>query len=67
MPNAAHVISGTLHVESKDGKYKTTLNAGDVLPEMVGRVHRGWTEDVPVEIIVFYAGVKDMMTAIEAQ
>jgi quercetin dioxygenase-like cupin family protein len=63
MPNAAYVISGTLHVESEDGKHKITLNPGDVLPEMVGTVHRGWTEETPVQLIVFYAGVKDMPTA----
>jgi len=67
MPNAAYVISGTLHVESKDGKHKITLNPGDVLPEMVGTVHRGWTEEAPVELIVFYAGVKDMPTAVKAR
>jgi quercetin dioxygenase-like cupin family protein len=66
MPNAAYVISGRLHVESKEGKHKVTLNPGDVLPEMVGTVHRGWTEEAPVELIVFYAGVKDMPTAVKA-
>ena len=66
MPNDAYVISGRLHVESKDGKHKVTLNPGDVLPEMVGTVHRGWTEEAPVELIVFYAGVKDMPTAVKA-
>jgi quercetin dioxygenase-like cupin family protein len=67
MPNAAYVVSGTLHVESKDGKHKTTLKAGDVLPEMVGSEHRGYTEDEAVQLIVFYAGVKDMPTAQKAQ
>jgi quercetin dioxygenase-like cupin family protein len=67
MPNAAYVISGILHVESQDGKHKFTLNPGDVLPEMVGTVHRGWTEEAPVELIVFYAGVKDMPTAVKAR
>lgn len=60
MPNAAYVVSGTLHVESKDGAHKKTLQAGDTLAEMVGTVHRGWTEDKPVELIVFYAGVKGL-------
>src|ERR1700754_1927075 len=66
MPNAAYVISGTLHVESKDGKHKITLKPGDVLPEMVGTEHRGWTEDEAVQLVVFYAGVKDMPTAQKA-
>jgi len=67
MPNSAYVISGTLHVESKDGKHKITLHSGDVLPEMVGTVHRGWTEEGAVQLIVFYAGVKDMPTAEKPQ
>lgn len=65
MPNAAYVISGTLHVESRDGHRQTTLHSGDVLPEMVGAVHRGWTDKSPVELIVFYAGAKGMPTAVK--
>lgn len=67
MPNAAYVVSGTLNVESQDGHSKKTLHAGDVLPEMVDRVHRGWTGKSPVELIVFYAGVAGMPTAIKTQ
>jgi hypothetical protein len=55
-----------LKVESKDGHHQTTLHAGDVLPEMVGTVHRGVTGDTPVELIVFYAGAKDIPTAVKA-
>lgn len=58
IPNAAYVISGTLRVESEDGHNAATLHAGDVLPEMVGRSHRGLTDESPVELIVFYAGAK---------
>jgi quercetin dioxygenase-like cupin family protein len=58
IPSAAYVMSGTLRVESRDGRYQATLHAGDVLPEMVGTVHRGWTGDTAVELIVFYAGAK---------
>ena len=56
MPNTAYVISGRLHVESKDGKNKVTLNPGDVLPEMVGTVHRGWTEEAPVQLLTSTLG-----------
>ncbi|SAK86397.1 Cupin domain protein [Caballeronia fortuita] len=63
MPNAAYVISGTLKVQSRDGHHEKTLHAGDTLPEMVGIAHRGVTGDTPVELIVFYAGVKNMSTA----
>jgi quercetin dioxygenase-like cupin family protein len=66
MPNAGYVLSGNLTVESKDGRHHTTLHAGDVLPEMVGTVHRGSTGDTPVELIVFYAGAKGLPTAVKA-
>jgi quercetin dioxygenase-like cupin family protein len=65
MPNAAYVVSGTLHVESMDGRHQKTLHAGDVLPEMVGIAHRGRTDDSAAELIVFYAGVKGMPTAVK--
>jgi quercetin dioxygenase-like cupin family protein len=66
MPNAAYVISGTLSVESEDGRHHTTLHSGDVLPEMVRAEHRGLTGDTSVELIVFYAGAKGMPTAVKA-
>jgi quercetin dioxygenase-like cupin family protein len=60
MPNAAYVLSGEITVEKKvDGKRKT-LEAGQVLPEMVGELHRGMTGDQPVVLIVFYAGTRGM-------
>jgi len=59
MPNAGYVLSGTITVEKPDGE-KRTVNAGDVLPETVGSVHRGVTGDSPVTLIVFYAGSKGM-------
>ena len=58
-PNAAYVLSGELTVEKKaDGK-KLTLRKGEVLPEMVGEIHRGHSGAEPVELIVFYAGQAD--------
>lgn len=60
MPNAAYVVSGELTVEKKESGEKKTLIAGEVLPEMVGELHRGVTGDTPVELIVFYAGAKDL-------
>jgi quercetin dioxygenase-like cupin family protein len=66
MPNAGYVMSGTLHVETRDGHHQKTLHAGDVLPEMVDAAHRGWTGASPVELIVFYAGVDGMQTAVKA-
>jgi quercetin dioxygenase-like cupin family protein len=60
MPNAAYVVSGELTVQKKETGEKKTLTAGQVLPEMVNQLHRGFTGDQPVELIVFYAGVKGM-------
>lgn len=60
MPNAAYVLSGELTVEKKDSGEKKTLGAGQVLPEMVGTLHRGLTGDLPAVLIVFYAGAKGM-------
>ncbi|MFM0227898.1 cupin domain-containing protein [Paraburkholderia dipogonis] len=67
MPNAAYVLSGNLHVESRNGRHQIILHAGDVLPEMVGSAHRGYTDNSPVELIVFYAGAKGMPTAKKVQ
>jgi len=60
MPNAAYVVSGELLVEKRDGGQTIRLVAGDVLPEMVNGVHRGVTGDVPVVLIVFYAGARGL-------
>jgi quercetin dioxygenase-like cupin family protein len=67
MPNAAYVVSGTLTVETRDGRHRITLHAGDALPEMVDQDHRGTTGDAPVELIVFYAGAAGMPLSIKAE
>jgi quercetin dioxygenase-like cupin family protein len=54
--NAAYLVSGQLTVETKNGRERQTLRAGQVLPEMVQTVHRGFTKREPAELIVFYAG-----------
>lgn len=56
MPNAAYVVSGELKVETREGGKSITLKAGDVLPEMVDKQHRGLTAESAVELVVFYAG-----------
>lgn len=60
MPNAAYVLSGELTVVKKDTGETRHIKAGEVLPETVGTVHRGMTEDSPAILIVFYAGSKGM-------
>ncbi|MFC4763654.1 cupin domain-containing protein [Dyella koreensis] len=58
--NAAYVQQGRLMVEkhdhTADGPTTCSLIAGDVLPELVDQVHRGYTGDEAATLIVFYAG-----------
>lgn len=56
IPNAAYVLNGVLTVEKKATGETRTLKAGEVLPEMVGSAHRGYTGAEGVTLIVFYAG-----------
>ena len=58
IPNAAYVVSGELTVEKQSTGEKKVLTAGQVLPELVGQIHRGTAGDEPVVLIVFYAGAK---------
>lgn len=60
MPNAGYVLSGELTVEKKSTGEKKVLTVGQSLPEMVNDLHRGYTGDVPAELIMFYAGTKGM-------
>ena len=60
MPNIAYVLSGELRIETQDGKHTTTVQAGQVLPEVVNTSHRGISTSKPVELIVFYAGTPGM-------
>lgn len=56
--NIAYVKKGTLTVITDDNK-QITLNAGEVLPELVGKYHYGKnTGNEPVELVVFYIGEK---------
>jgi len=60
MPNAAYVVSGKLTVQAKESGQSITLKPGDVLPEIVDKVHRGLTGDSAVELVVFYAGTPEL-------
>jgi quercetin dioxygenase-like cupin family protein len=55
MPNAGYVESGEITVEKKNGE-KKLVTEGQVLPETVGSIHRGFTGDSSAVLIVFYAG-----------
>jgi quercetin dioxygenase-like cupin family protein len=54
--SAGYVISGELTVEKQGTNEHITIRAGQALCETVGTIHRGFTTDQPVELIVFYAG-----------
>lgn len=60
--NAAYVQQGALTVEKRgdDGKPgdACSIVAGEVLPELVDQVHRGYTGAEPATLIVFYAGTE---------
>ena len=56
MINIAYVLSGTLTVQKRDTGQRITIHAGQALAETVQSVHRGYTLNQPVELIVFYAG-----------
>jgi len=55
MPTAAYVLSGALTVEKKDGT-KKHFGAGEVVVEIVDTIHRGFTDQQPATLIVFYPG-----------
>jgi len=58
--NAGIILTGELTVVTEDNK-SIHLKAGDTLVELVNKWHHGKNEGTePVEIIVFYAGIKDM-------
>lgn len=56
MINVAYVLSGSLTVQKRETGQRVTLHAGQALAETVQSVHRGYTLNEPVVLIVFYAG-----------
>jgi len=60
MPNAAYVEKGALTVEKQATGKTRTLQAGEVLPEMVDSAHRGYTGPEGATLVVFYAGKKGL-------
>ena len=58
IPVYAYVISGNLSVELEDGKC-LSFAAGDAVIEVVNTLHNGKNSGTePVELAVFYLGVK---------
>ncbi len=62
--NAGVLLKGKLTVATENG-YKLYLKAGDSIVEMVNKWHYGKNKNSePAEMIVFYAGVKDVINSI---
>lgn len=62
--NAGYLISGEVTVTTKDG-VERVVKAGEGLIEIVDTLHYGRNDgDVAAEIIVVYAGVKDVPLAV---
>jgi quercetin dioxygenase-like cupin family protein len=66
MINAAYVLSGQITLEKKETGERMVFHAGQALAESVNTVHRGFTTDQPVELIVFYAGAVGLPLSIKA-
>jgi len=63
--NAGVLLQGELTVMTEEGK-TLHLKAGEPIVEVVNKWHYGKNEgDTPAEIIVFYAGIKDMPITIK--
>ena len=65
--NCAVILSGSLKVVKDDGT-SLTLNAGDAVSGLVGTIHYGVNEgEVPVRLIVFYAGTETSPLSIQEE
>lgn len=65
VPSFAMIVQGTLDVMLKDGSVNH-LKAGDPLVEVVDTAHNGRnTGNVPVKIMVFYAGTVNSVLTIK--
>ncbi|ELP86088.1 hypothetical protein EIN_327350 [Entamoeba invadens IP1] len=56
--NCAYILQGTLHVTTKNGETHC-FKAGEAMAEVIGTSHFGENrDDVPMQMVVVYAGVK---------
>ena len=54
--SVGYVLSGHLTIEKRDTGERTIVQAGETVAETVQTMHRGFTTNEPVELVVFYAG-----------
>jgi quercetin dioxygenase-like cupin family protein len=67
MISAAYVVSGQITLEIRGTRKRKTFSAGQALAESVATVHRGYTTNQPVDLVVFYAGEVGLPLSIKAQ
>jgi quercetin dioxygenase-like cupin family protein len=67
MISAGYVLSGRIILEKRDTGQRKIIHAGQALAESVNTVHRGYTTDEPVELVVFYAGAVGLPLSIKAK
>ena len=66
MISAAYVVSGQITLEIRGTRKRKTFSAGQALAESVATVHRGYTTNQPVDLVVFYAGAVGLPLSIKA-
>jgi quercetin dioxygenase-like cupin family protein len=66
MIGAAYVVSGQITLEIRGTRKRKTFSAGQALAESVATVHRGYTTNQPVDLVVFYAGAVGLPLSIKA-
>ena len=54
--SVGYVLFGELTLEKRETGERTIVHAGQALAETVQTMHRGFTTNEPVELVVFYAG-----------
>ncbi|MDQ0430946.1 quercetin dioxygenase-like cupin family protein [Pantoea agglomerans] len=64
IPHAAYVLNGNITVQKKDGGALHTVHAGETIAEVVDTLHRGYTDNEGVTLIVFYAGERNVPLSI---
>jgi quercetin dioxygenase-like cupin family protein len=66
MISAAYVVSGQITLEIRGTRKRKTFSAGQALAESVATVHRGYTTNESVDLVVFYAGAVGLPLSIKA-
>lgn len=60
MISAVYLVSGKLNLKIRETGQSISFKPGDVFGDTVDVLHQGYTDDAPVEMIVFFAGTPGM-------